>query len=116
MSLAYSSIVRSLEKKPMRATFKIASRSQANRTVNVPRRDDLLRQTHAIIRDEHDLETVAHPRVAIHDLAHAVDELDDLLGRPVARRRLAGEDVRLRVWQLLAVLDQPQVLVDDLQD
>ena len=51
--------------------------------------------------------------VAVDDVAHVVDQLDDLLRHPVSWRGLAGKDVGPRHDRRPAVFDQRQVLVDD---
>jgi hypothetical protein len=53
-------------------------------------------RTHAVIRQEDNLQEAAHRRVAIDDLGDVVDQLDDQLGRLIAGRSLAGEDPDLR--------------------
>ena len=80
-------------------------------------RHDHFSHRDAIVRDEHQLEPVAHARVGVDDAGDVVDQLDDALGAVVGRRRLAGDDdgardpVGLRVGQdrLVAGDDMQQV-------
>ncbi len=48
--------------------------------------------------------------------ADAVDQLDDLLGGPVARRGLAGEDIGARDNRVRPVFGQAEILVQDVHD
>ena len=43
--------------------------------------------------------------------ADVVDQLDNLLGQPVAGRRFAGEDIRARHGGRPAVFNQRQILM-----
>ena len=82
----------------------------------VGRRDDLFRQRHAVIRQEDHPEQPPRPGVVVDDLAHVVDELDDLLGGPIPRRRLAGQNAGARRGRLPAVFHQGEIFVDDEHD
>ena len=86
----------------------------------IGRRDDALGERDAIVRQEDDLELVAHARVVVDLVADGIDRLDDALGQVVAGRGLGGEDedaglhVELRVLQDAAIeredVEQVQVL------
>ena len=52
----------------------------------------ILCQRDAVVGQEGHLQQPLTSRVAVHHIGHVVNELDDLLGGPVAGRRLAGED------------------------
>ena len=54
-------------------------------------RNDRLGQADIVVGQEHHLEQVPHRRVVVDHPRHIIGELDDQLGRMIARRRLAGE-------------------------
>ncbi len=62
----------------------------------VRRRDEFLRQRHAVIRQEDHLELILHRRVALHHVGDAIDEVDDELGAIITRRRFAADDAGAR--------------------
>ena len=53
--------------------------------------NDLLRQTDIVIGQENDPQEIANEGIAIDDLGHIIDELDDQLCLRVVRRRFPGE-------------------------
>ena len=59
-------------------------------------RDDHLGEADIVVRQERDLEQVAHRGVAVDHLGDVVGQLDDQLGGDIARRRLAAEDLDAR--------------------
>ena len=86
---------------------------------DVVARDDDLRHRDAVVGQEDDLQQVADAAVVVDDLGDVVDELDDLLRRVVARRRLAGDDAHLGDDVLALGVAQaldPEVAVDDAED
>ena len=70
-------------------------------------------QRHAIVGQESNFDRVLHARIVVHDVGDVVDELDDLLGRPVSRRSLAGKNIGAVSDRDFAVLDNLQVVVND---
>ena len=76
---------------------------------------DVLRVLDVEVREEHDLEPVAHGRVVVHDVGDGVDELDDQLGHEVAGRGLGAEDERARRHVRLRIALEPQVEREDVE-
>lgn len=70
---------------------------------NVTRGDDNLGKGNIVVCKEDNLEEVADLGVVVDDLANVVDQLDDLFGHEIARRRLAAKDDDARD-NLLALL------------
>src|ERR1019366_6938023 len=75
--------------------------------------DDQLRQGDAIVGQEGNLDAVFHLLIMVYHLGHAVDELDDLLGRPITGSRLARKNVSARHVRHRAALHNAQIIVDD---
>ena len=51
-------------------------------------------------------------RIGVHHLGNVVDELDDLLGRPVSRRGFAGKNITALHLRLHAIFHHAQVFMD----
>jgi len=47
---------------------------------------------HIEVRQKHDLEAIAHIRIAVHHFTHCRDEFDHQLGEVVARGGLAAKN------------------------
>ena len=80
------------------------------------RRDDRLRQTDVVVRQEHDLQQLAGQRIVVDDLGDVIGELDDQLRLRVARRRLAGENLDPRHPGLVRLGLDGDVECDRLQE
>jgi hypothetical protein len=82
-------------------------------------RDNHLGLADIVVLEEDDLEQVANLVVVVDDGGDGVDEVDDLLGHPVARRRLAAKNGHARLL-LFALLGRErlelQVAVNDAKD
>ena len=76
---------------------------------------DVLGVLHVEVREEHDLEPVAHVGVVVDHVGHRVDELDDELGHAVAGRGLAAEDEGARRHVGLRVALEALVEREDVQ-
>jgi hypothetical protein len=59
---------------------------------------------------------IANGRVVVHDVADGIDELDDQLRDPIARRRLAAEDERARHHLRVGIRSQTVIERDHVQD
>ena len=71
---------------------------------------------HVEVRQVHDLDEVAHARIAVDDLGRGGDQADDELGEVIARRRLAAEHEHARLHGELGIGLEPVIQADDVQD
>ncbi len=62
----------------------------------IRRRDDHLRQAHAVVRDKDHLQLVANLRIVVDHIRHIVDQVNDVLRHVVGGSRFPGEDVHTR--------------------
>ena len=87
-----------------------------NLLAEIGRRNDLLGDRDAVVRHKNDGKFARGAWVGVDDSRDAVDQLDDLLSGPVARRGLAGKEVGARCAWVGAVFRQAQVLMQDVHD
>src|SRR5438067_686712 len=74
-----------------------------------------MRVLHVEVREEDDLEPVAHNRIGVYDFSHSVNEFDNALGQEITRRRFAAEEKRARGHICLWMASQSQIQRDDVQ-
>ncbi len=82
----------------------------------IGRGNDHLGRADVVVGYEHHLDQPAHGGIVVDHLGHVVDQLDDELCQPVARRRLAGEDAHPRHPVLLGMGAHRVVERDRLDD
>ncbi len=59
----------------------------------IGRRNNDLRQAHAVVRDEDHLQFVLYLRIVIDHIRNIVDQMNDVLGNVISRRRFTGKDI-----------------------
>ena len=82
----------------------------------ISRRDDLLGERDAVIRQEDNLESILHARIGVDLGPDGVNRLDDVLGEVVAGSGLGGKDENTRGDVVVGILKDPPIESQDVKE